>query len=236
MRIAAYADQLRYGRETERTIFFSDAVFAIAMTLLALDLKLPDLPSDISEQGLNAMLVERLPSLAAFVLSFVLVGRVWLSHHRHFNAIKAYDARLQVLNLFMLFFVVFLPVPTAVLFQPGPSTPWTVAIYALTLAGLYLGLRWTWVHAHKAGLMSEWVDEPLYTLVRGAADPVWVVFLLSIPVAFIDPATALYSWILIWPASLVHGRIARSRFARAEAARFATGLVGDQSLPGGALD
>lgn len=227
---------MQHGPKTDRTVFFSDAVFAIAMTLLALDLKLPSLPSDISEQGYNEVLVERLPSLAAFVLSFVLVGRAWLTHHHHFNAIAAYDNKLQVRNLVMLFFVVFLPVPTAMLFQPGPDTPWTPAIYALALAGLNLSLRWTWQYAHRAGLMSAWVDEPLYRLVRSAADPVWAVFLLSIPVAFISPAAAMYSWILIWPASVVHGRVQDSRFAKAETARFDAGVLGDRSVPGGALD
>ncbi|PYI65095.1 hypothetical protein CVV68_19405 [Arthrobacter livingstonensis] len=122
---------MQHGPKTDRTVFFSDAVFAIAMTLLALDLKIPTLPSDISEQGYNEVLVERLPSLAAFVLSFVLVGRAWLTHHHHFNAIAAYDNKLQVRNLVMLFLVVFLPVPRPCCSNPGrtrrgrrPSMHW----------------------------------------------------------------------------------------------------------------
>lgn len=208
-RTAGYARVLQSGTNTERTVFFSDAVFAIAMTLLALELKLPDVPADISEKGFNDMLLGRLPSLAAFILSFVLVGRAWLSHQHYFNAIKAYDNKLQLLNLLMLFFVVFLPVPTAVLFQPGPNTPWPPIIYALTLAGLNLSLRWTWSYAYRANLMHDWVDPDLFKWVLGAADPVWIVFLLSIPLAFIQPSLAMYFWILIWPATLIRGRLAR---------------------------
>lgn len=235
-RITAHAQRLQHGPETDRTVFFSDAVFAIAMTLLALDLKLPAVPSDISEQGLNDVLRERLPSLISFALSFVLVARAWLTHHHHFNAIAAYDNKLQVRNLVMLFFVVFLPVPTALLFQPGPTTPWTPAIYALTLAGLNLSLRWTWAYARHAGLMQAWLDEPLYKSVLRTADPVWAVFLLSIPVAFISPSAGMYSWILIWPASMVHGRLRRAKFAKEEAALYEAGMAGEGSGPGTVID
>ncbi|WP_186759571.1 TMEM175 family protein [Arthrobacter alpinus] len=118
-----HAGRLDRGRETERTMFFSDAVFAIAMTLLALDLRLSDLPADITVRGFESVLVDRVPALAAFALSFVLVGWTWINHHRRFNAIVSYDNRLQVINLLILFFVVFLPGPTTILFADVPSTP-----------------------------------------------------------------------------------------------------------------
>lgn len=214
--VLAHARRLERGNGTERTMFFSDAVFAIAMTLLALDLKLPDLPADITRDGFNQMLLDRIPSLAAFILSFVIVGRTWLTHHRRFNGINAYDGKLQVGNLWMLFFVVFLPVPTSMLFQGGPETPWPPVLYAFTVAGLVLTGSWTWRHAYSAGLMHEWVDEPLYRLILHGADPVWVVFVLSIPVAFVDPEWAMYAWILLWPVSVVHGKLGMAKFVRAD--------------------
>lgn len=219
--VMEHARRLDLGPETERTVFFSDAVFAIAMTLLALDLRLPDLPSDITEQGFEAVLIDRLPSLAAFVLSFVLVGRTWLHHHRNFNAIRAYDNKLQLINLLVLFFVVFLPVPTALLFANEPTSPWPPLIYALTIVGLNLSVSWVWRYAHKAHLMEEWVDEPLYKLIANGASPTWLVFLTSIPIAFVNPAWAMYFWIVLWPASVIQGRLGMRAFVRAETARFA---------------
>ena len=215
-----HARRLDHGAETERTVFFSDAVFAIAMTLLALDLRLPEVPADISVQGFESVLMGRLPSLAAFVLSFVLVARTWLHHHRRFNAIASYDNKLQVINLLTLFFIVFLPVPTAMLFADVPSTPWPPVIYALTIAGLNLSVSWVWRYARKAGLLAGWVDDPLFRLVEGGTAPTWVVFAASIPIAFINPTWAMYSWIMLWPASTIHGRLRMRAFVRAETARF----------------
>lgn len=183
-------------------MFFSDAVFAIAMTLLALDLRLPDLPADITVRGFEAVLVDRLPAMAAFALSFVLVGRTWINHHRRFSAIVSYDNGLQVINLLILFFVVFLPVPTTMLFADVPSTPWPPVIYALTIAGLNLSVGWLWRYARKASLLADWVDEPLFRLVAGGTVPIWVVFLASIPIAFINPTWAMYFWIVLWPVSI----------------------------------
>lgn len=233
-RVKDHARSTERGRETDRTVFFSDAVFAIAMTLLALDLKLPEVAEGISNAEFNETLLHRIPELAAFVLSFVLVGRAWLSHHRHFKAIKGYDAGLQVRNLTMLFFVAFMPVPTAALFNSGPDTPWTPAIYALTLAGVNMSLRWTWSYAYKHQLTHEWLDEPLYKLMLRGADPVIAVLLLSIPVAFFSHNGSMYFWMLIWPASDIYGRIQRKRYERDEASlMMAADTVANRPDPGG---
>lgn len=210
---------MRHGAHTDRTVFFSDAVFAIAMTLLVLDLKLPAMPADITGAQLNRILLEQRDPLAGFILSFVLVGRLWISHHRLFNAIKSYDAGLQVINLVALFFVVFLPVPTSLLFEANSQSPWPPVIYAVTISGSFLSLNWLWRHAYRAGLMHPWVDYPMYRLVLRGQDPAWVVFVLSIPVAFIRPDFALYSWILIIPVSVALDKYRKRQFVRAESAR-----------------
>lgn len=204
--LMARARRLERGKETERTVFFSDAVFAIAMTLLVLDLKLPEMAAGISAAQMGPLLLEQTGPMASFVLSFVLVGRLWLNHHRKFTAISGYDGRLQAINLAALFFVVFLPVPTSLLFQADSESPWPPVIYALTISGAFLSLAWLWHHAHAAGLMHDWVDLALFRFVLHGTDPVWVVFMLSIPVAFISPVWAMYFWILIWPVSVLHGR------------------------------
>ena len=218
-RIAEHAGRLRHGAQTDRTVFFSDAVFAIAMTLLVLDLKLPAMAPDITGAQLNRILLEQRDPLAGFILSFVLVGRIWLSHHRLFNAIKSYDAGLQSINLVALFFVVFLPVPTSLLFEANSQSPWPPVIYAVTISGSYLSLNWLWRHAYRAGLMHPWVDGPMYRLVLRGQDPGWVVFVLSIPLAFIRPDFALFSWILILPASVASDRYRKRQFIGAETAR-----------------
>lgn len=205
-RVVPHAHSLRRGSETERTMFFSDAVFAIAMTLLVLDLKLPELDPKMSAAEFQAVLADQAEPLAAFILSFILVGRLWMNHHRKFVAIKNYDSALQSINLMALFFVVFLPVPTSLLFQASTQSPWPPIISALTISGSVVSLSILWAHAHRAKLMHGWVDAALYRLVLHGTDPVVAVFALSIPVAFISPEWAMYSWLLIWPLSVVHGK------------------------------
>lgn len=146
-RIMARAQRLRSGPETDRTMFFSDAVFAIAMTLLVLDLKLPDIDSNTTADELRSLLLDHVEPLTAFILSFILVGRLWMNHHRKFTAIQRYDGALQNINLAALFFVVFLPVPTAMLFQANVQSPWPPVLYALTISGSFASLSWLWAHA-----------------------------------------------------------------------------------------
>ncbi|WP_154604760.1 MULTISPECIES: hypothetical protein [Arthrobacter] len=63
------------------------------------------------------------------------------------------------------------------------------------------------------------MDEPLFGLVAGGTLPIWVVFLASIPIAFINPTWAMYFWILLWPVSAIHGRLRMRGFVRAVMAR-----------------
>jgi len=108
-------------KETGRLEAFSDGVFAVAITLLILNIKIPgiDLPAsqlpDDSRNGLWHVLLEEWPMLAAYVTSFATIGVMWLNHHRMFTHIKRTNTPLMLLNLLLLLFIVFVPVPTALL-------------------------------------------------------------------------------------------------------------------------
>ncbi|MFF0988928.1 TMEM175 family protein [Kocuria nitroreducens] len=187
------------GATTERTVFFSDAVFAIAMTLLVLELILP---ADLDPAQLDAALRAHLSPFLAYVLSFAVIGTAWMSHHRRFTVIRRYDRRLQWLNLLSLFFVALLPMPTSLLSDyGGGSSPWPVALYAAVTAAVYASLNLLWAHAWHAGLMAPVVDAALYRYVLRALLPAPVVFALSVPVAFWDPGIATWTWGLIVPAA-----------------------------------
>ena len=114
----------------ERLLFFSDAVFAIAITILVLDLR----PDDILQHGFD--LGPLLPKLTGFAVSFYVIGRYWAAHHDLFVRVRGYDGRLITTNLWFLFGIVFLPFTTAVVViaraDPGP-----VILYAASLT--YVG-------------------------------------------------------------------------------------------------
>jgi uncharacterized membrane protein len=90
----------------EMLIFFSDAVFAIVMTLLVVEIRLPP---DITDQDLTQGILALVPQVAAFALSFAVIGTYWLAHHRYFRYIEQWDGRLILWN----FDVAFLRGPAA---------------------------------------------------------------------------------------------------------------------------
>jgi uncharacterized membrane protein len=117
---------LRYG--TERLNALSDGVFAIAMTLLVIDLKVPDL-TGAEESRLPAELRSQVGSYLAYALSFYVIGQMWLAHHRMFRHIKTTDSRLLRINLLMLMVIAAVPFPTSLLGRYGGQT-WGVVPYA----------------------------------------------------------------------------------------------------------
>ena len=99
-------------KETARIEAFSDGVFAIAITLLILEIRVPT-----AENDLAAQLLKQWPSYVAFVLSFAFIGIMWINHHRLFTHIRRSNNTLMVLNLTLLLGVTAVPYPTAVLAQ-----------------------------------------------------------------------------------------------------------------------
>lgn len=97
-------------KETSRVEAFSDGVFAIAITLLILDIKVPD----ATPTGLSSQLLRQWPSYAAFLISFAYIGVMWINHHRLFSHIRRSDNGLLSLNLLLLLGVCVVPFPTAV--------------------------------------------------------------------------------------------------------------------------
>ncbi len=107
--------------QLERLILFSDAVFAIAITLLVLEIRIPksDWPKPITPQQLHEYLVEVIPNVWGFVFSFFIIGFYWTIHHRIFGYVINFDTMLIWLNLLMLFFIAFLPFTTTLTSEYG---------------------------------------------------------------------------------------------------------------------
>jgi uncharacterized membrane protein len=188
--------------EYDRVLFFSDAVFAIAMTLLAVNIRVPDLVSSALTQ-----LQDSLPRIFGFAISFVVIGLFWIGHHTTFRHITALDRTIIWVNLLFLGLIAFLPYPTALLsapLRPGLSPQAADAsraaatiFYAVCVSAAGLAQFAIWLYALRAGLVSARVTRPLrrYFAARMLRTP--VVFLLSIPVAVVSPNIASYVWLLV---------------------------------------
>ncbi len=183
--------------EINRLAAFSDGVVAIAITLLVLGL---DMPEGLDEQAFARELADLGPQLFSFVLSFVVIGRFWLSHHRVFRYVRFYDDRLLVINGLFLLAVVFLPFPTELL---GDYEHYRLAyvLYAASIAvtGLTLALLW-WHIAYGGQLLADDFEPHLrrVLLLRFLAVP--LVFLLSIPLAVAgELRTTAAIWVFVPP-------------------------------------
>lgn len=185
------------GLPLERVVFFSDAVFAIAITLLALEIKLPELEPQHVSAEIRAALLNMIPQILVFALSFAVVGMYWVNHHRLFRDIKGFDYRLVWVNLGFLFCVAFIPIPTAALGR-YPDERDVIIFYAASLAvlGITNFVLW-WYADHEHYIDSKLQPELIrYISVRILTPP--AIFLLSIPLAFWDTNVARLSWILIY--------------------------------------
>jgi uncharacterized membrane protein len=126
------------GHALERLVFFSDAVFAIVITLLVLEIKTPQLGSAATEQQWLQAIFELLPHFGAFLLSFLVIGALWMSHHRLFMMVRTYDECLLWPNLLLLLAVAFLPFTTSLLATGSlATTPFAFYATSLLLAGLF---------------------------------------------------------------------------------------------------
>ena len=180
----------------ERLIFFSDAVFAIAITLLALDIRLPTDAATLSNSELLQRLLELGPQYRGYGISFLVIGSFWMGHHSKFRFITRYDGRLLFMNLLLLLVIAFIPFPTAVLSENGNRT--ATIFYALTMivGGLVSAIMWWYaVQGNRLVAADLSAKQRLRGFVRNLIVP--GVFLLSIGIAFFDDDLAKYSWLLI---------------------------------------
>lgn len=204
-----------FGRGTgvERIAFFSDAVFAIALTLLVLDIRLPE---GLADADVGAAIVQLWPQFFAYGLTFIVLGLNWVSHHRKYRVIERFDTRFVWLNLAYLAFVALAPFPTSVISEYVTAA--SVTLYAVQVAMLGILQAIIWWYSQKQGLLAASVDEGLYRYQLAGTLVTPVVFLATIPIAvFIGPAVAVWSWLsLVAIGPLVDG-IMRRRVDRDEA-------------------
>ena len=132
--------------ETNRLEAFSDGVFAIAITLLILEIRVPE-----QEANLVPAVVHLWPSFLAFATSFFEIGVMWINHHRLFTMIGHSDQRLVIWNMLLLLGITFVPFPTALLARHlGEHDAWVAALlYNATLFGLAIVFYFLWGYASR---------------------------------------------------------------------------------------
>src|SRR2546426_6993592 len=186
------AGPAEYHRDVQSVGYFSDAVFAIAMTLLVIGIRVP---SGTSDATLGHALRGLGPSFASYGISFIVTGLYWLGYHRQLHFMERFDGGALLIDLLFLMSVAFLPFPTLLLNKYSGSV--SVIFYASSMAATGILLAILWFYSGRRGLLRN-VDERLssYYTLRALYAP--LIFLLSIPVAVVAPRAATYSWILVF--------------------------------------
>lgn len=180
----------------DRLVFFSDAVIAIAITFLAIDLRSPNIQNGTPSQFYQ-LLAELEPQLLSFLISFFVIGMFWTAHHRIFLHIKLYDRGLLWINLIFLFLVVSMPFPTSILANFS-GTVQGVILYALVVAAIGLVQTWLWHYAtHNRHLVGQDLPQGLIRDVRTIGLGISGIFLVSILIALINPHLAEIAWSVI---------------------------------------
>jgi uncharacterized membrane protein len=195
------------GLEFDRVAFFSDAIYAIALTLLAVGIGAPVIRDTTSSGDLFHAVWDKHAEIFSFFLSFAVLGAFWVAHHRFFSWLAAADSRLRFINLVYLAFVAFLPFPTLVLGQYADNS-FAVAFYAICVGAISALETVMFRHAFNAGLFRTEMPLPVANYGTIASAIPVAFFVLSVPVAFINPIAGMVVWALSIPAQMVHNRYA----------------------------
>jgi TMEM175 potassium channel family protein len=185
-------NELRKEFQLERLILFSDAVFAIAITLLVIEIKIPDIHEGLSDRLLLKSLGHLIPKFIGFTISFMLIGLYWTVHHRMFGFVTSFDNRLLWMNLFFLFFIALMPFSTGFygeysgpeLYRHQLKVPMTFYVLNFCFVGLMNYLMWVRICNPKNKLAEPPVDPVVAKQAKARSLVVPLVFLIMLPVAY----------------------------------------------------
>ena len=177
------------SNELDRIVFFSDAVMAIAVTLLAVELKSPD----VEPSQLPQALIQLTPMVASFALSFLIIASFWVMHHMTFSYIRDYDYKLVWLNIFFLMFIALTPFASSLwgsyIFD---ETALMVYSFVIAMAGFFRASIWEYAVRGHRFVDSDLNQNTIKRIrIRNLLTP--IAFGVSIPAILIN-----VSFIAIW--------------------------------------
>jgi uncharacterized membrane protein len=187
---------LKHTHTHDRLCAVSDGVYAFALTLLVLDLKVPEIPG-IANPQLVTDLVQQIPNFFAYIIGFSVVAFFWMSHHRIFQSVTSCDGRALILNLIHLLFISLVPYGASLIGHYEGDRIATIVFSAnLGLASLSLIVLGQYVLTREEWRTNEtggtWVKVPLWTVYTGPG-----LALMSIIVSFVSNDLALFLWFLL---------------------------------------
>jgi uncharacterized membrane protein len=195
------------GDDMHRIGQFSDGVFAIAATLIAFEIRIPDIAPSAPSGAVLTALWALLPRILVYMLTFMNIAVLWISHHRSFTHIHRYDTPLLWMNAFFLMFVAFLPVASSTLGR-YPERFGAVVFYASVMLATTLADLQIWLYAtSKRRLVDDDIDPRVVRYVTLRAVFPAALFGAAIPVAFAHVGLALAMIFSVFFVSVILGRV-----------------------------
>jgi len=192
-------------RGFDRLVNLSDAVIAIAVTLLILPLV--DAAGDIGTRSPAQFLADNAEQLFLFVLSFVVIANFWLVHHKLYRAIDGYTIALVWANFLWLLTIVFLPFPTELLGQSSRSDSVVVALYIATMVlNTYAGCIQQWIIVRKPELQLEGSRGSVR--LSAALVPA-ALMTVALVLSLVVPGLGLWALLVLLPSGLITKWVAR---------------------------
>ena len=189
------------GKATDRVEAFSDGIFSVAITLLILEFKVPELPDTAGNPDLLSALSGLWPSALALVISFGTVLIMWINHHGFFELLNDVDPRLLFANGFFLLMITVVPFPTAVLarYINFPSANVAAAFYCGTYVAINVGYNLLWYSsAYNRRLIKPEVSDAHLRKIRNAYLFALPVYVLAVAVSFLTAYGGLAICMALW--------------------------------------
>jgi len=188
--------------KVERVISFSDAVFAFAITLMALSIDIPDLPTHLTQSELLDKLYDLYPQFESYIISFAVIAIFWVSYHQVFNHIKGSHITMVYLNLLFLLLITLLSLSTSLVINYGTyQIPYIIYCFIVIMTSSLLATIW-W-HATRNKRLVDKNLHPFFikgVLVNLMSIP--IVFTISIIISFVNLDIAQYFWLIIAPLNI----------------------------------
>ena len=188
-------------KESSRVETFSDSVFAIALTLLILGIKVPDMDNFTTSEKLFHALINLWPSYIAFVISFTAVLIMWINHHGFFKYLRKINTAFLYANGFLLLTVTFINLPTAILskYFATPALNIATAFYCGTMLLINCAYNLLWFSsAYKRRLVKDEITDALIFKIRNAYWLGFFVYLAAFIISFFFPIIGLLICSLFW--------------------------------------
>jgi uncharacterized membrane protein len=197
--------------EFERLAFFTDAVFAIAMTLLIVAVAVPRLRDENNAHDLWNALGDKVPEFVAFFIGFAVLGRYWLAQHTFYGYLDRIDQTFATATLVYLAFVAWLPFPTALLGELT-GNPISVSLFALSAGAVSALEAVLLAQAQRHMLLRRVLPSAVFRHAMRTSLLPEVFFVLSVPVSFLNTYVAIAMWFLAVPGEVALDRIKPAEF------------------------